>query len=110
MCLQLCMKRRRSEPLKTIMSACGSAAEKISTALESASSLGIAEAARIHQVHITTLYAWRRRFGGMPPTTIERVRALEADNVRLMNTVASLEQELHQLRANNQNAGAPRSV
>lgn len=69
------------------MSACGYAAEKICTALQSAGSLGIAEAARVHQVHITTLYAWRRRFGGMPPTTIERVRALEADNVRLRNTV-----------------------
>jgi putative transposase len=87
------------------MSACGYSAEKISAALESASSLGIAETARIHQVHITTVYAWRRRFGGMTPITIERVKALEANNVRLMNTVASLEQELHQFRANNQKDG-----
>ncbi len=87
------------------MSACGYSAAKISTALDTASSLGIAEAARIHDVHITTVYAWRRRFGGMTPHAIERVRALEANNIRLMNTVASLEQELHQFRANNPKAG-----
>lgn len=87
------------------MSACGHSAEKIRTALETAGSLGITEAARIHQVHISTLYAWRRRFGGMPPAIIERVRTLEANNVRLMNTVACLEQELQQSRANKQRAG-----
>jgi putative transposase len=81
------------------MSACGHSAEKISAVLDTASSLGIAEAARIHQVHITTVYAWRRRFGRMTPAAIERVRTLEMENNRLMNAVASLEQRLHQLRS-----------
>lgn len=87
------------------MSACGYPAEKISTALESANSLGIAEAARIHQVHTTTVYAWRRRFGGLTPAAIERLRTLEANNIRLMNEVARLEQKLHEARASLQKDG-----
>jgi putative transposase len=81
------------------MSACGHSAEKISAVLGIASSLGFAEAARSHGVHITTVYAWRRRFGGMTPAAIDRVRTLEQENNRLMNTVASLEQQLQQLRS-----------
>jgi transposase-like protein len=80
------------------MSACGCPAEKIRATLDSASSLGFAEAALSHGVHVTTVYAWRRRFGGMSPAAIDRVRTLEQENNRLMNAVASLEQQLHQLR------------
>jgi putative transposase len=80
------------------MSAYGYPAERIARVLASASHLGAAEAARFHGVHLTTVYAWRRRFGGMNVASIERVRMLEAENVRLMNAVAALEQELHQIR------------
>ncbi|MCY1561586.1 hypothetical protein D9M68_988640 [compost metagenome] len=61
--------------------------------------MGVAQAARFHGVNVATVYTWRRRFGGMSAAVIERVRLLEAENVRLMNTVATLEQELHKLRS-----------
>jgi hypothetical protein len=61
--------------------------KRFSTALESAGSLGIAEAARIDQIHIITLFARRRRFEDMTPTTTERVRILEA-NACTMRRVA----------------------
>ncbi|MCV0440536.1 MAG: transposase [Hydrogenophaga sp.] len=78
-------------------------AERIVHALASAQTLGVAQAARVHGVNVSTVYAWRRRFGGMSAAMIERVRGLEAENVRLMNAVAALEQALHELR----NAAAP---
>jgi putative transposase len=81
------------------MSAYGYPAERIVNVLASAGTLGVAQAARFHGVNTTTVYAWRRRFGGMSAAVIERVRSLEAENVRLMNTVATLEQELHRLRS-----------
>lgn len=81
------------------MGAYGYPAERIANVLASAGTLGVAQAARFHGVNTTTVYAWRRRFGGMSAAAIERVRSLEAENVRLMNTVATLEQELHKLRS-----------
>ncbi|WP_439608527.1 transposase [Hydrogenophaga sp.] len=80
------------------MSAYRYPAERIARVLASAGTLGVAEAARFHGVNAATVYGWRRRFGGMGAVAIERVRSLEAENVRLMNTVAALEQELHKLR------------
>jgi putative transposase len=82
-------------------------AERIVHALASAHTLGVAQAARVHGVNISTVYAWRRRFGGMSAAMIERVRWLEAENVRLMNAVAALEQELHALRNTAVPAAAP---
>lgn len=80
------------------MGAYGYPAKRIVHVLASAGTLGVAQAARFHGVNTTTVYAWRRRFGGMNEAAIERVRTLEAENARLMNTVAALEQELHERR------------
>lgn len=46
----------------------------------------------------TTYYRWRRRFDGMRPTEIARIKELELENARLRRILADKELENEALR------------
>jgi len=49
----------------------------------------IASVGRKHGVTDQTIYRWRSRFGGMTKSELAELRALQAENRRLRNVVAS---------------------
>jgi putative transposase len=59
------------------------------TATEVAAALGVSEA---------TYHRWRRRFDGMKPDEIERLKELERENARLRRILADKELENEALR------------
>jgi putative transposase len=46
------------------------------------------QVARKHGITETTLYRWKRMYGGMRPTEAKRLRQLEEENRRLKRLVA----------------------
>lgn len=48
----------------------------------------IPEVAKRHGVSEASIYAWRKRFGEMVSDDVRRLKALEAENVRLKKLVA----------------------
>jgi len=48
----------------------------------------VAEVARSYGVSENTIYRWKSRFGEMNREELQRLRALEAENVRLKRIVA----------------------
>jgi putative transposase len=46
------------------------------------------EVAKRHGVSEASIYAWRKRFGEMVSDDVKRLKALEAENVRLKKLVA----------------------
>jgi len=48
----------------------------------------VAEVARAHGISEQTLYAWKKRFGGMQIHDVQRFLALEAENQHLKRIVA----------------------
>ncbi len=50
----------------------------------------VAEVCRKAGISQATYFNWKKRFGGMPPTEVRRVRQLEEENARLKKLVADL--------------------
>ena len=48
----------------------------------------VSEVAKKHGVSDDTIYAWRKRFGGLETVDVKRLRALEAENGRLKKVLA----------------------
>ncbi len=48
----------------------------------------VPEVAKGHGVSEASIYAWRKRFGEMVSDDVKRLKALEAENVRLKKLVA----------------------
>ena len=48
----------------------------------------VPEVAKRHGVSEASIYAWRKRFGEMVSDDVKRLKALEAENVRLKKLVA----------------------
>lgn len=48
----------------------------------------VPDAAKRHGVSEASIYAWRKRFGEMVRDDVKRLKALEAENVRLKKLVA----------------------
>ena len=48
----------------------------------------VAEVAKKHGVSDQTIYAWKRRFGGMDAGDAKRLRTLEAENAKLKKMLA----------------------
>ncbi len=48
----------------------------------------VADVARQHGVSEPTIYGWRRKYGGMDPEEVRRLRTLEKENVRLKRLLA----------------------
>ena len=50
----------------------------------------IAEVCRKFGISEQTFYCWKKKFGGMPPSEIQRLRQLKEENLRLKAIVADL--------------------
>jgi putative transposase len=50
----------------------------------------VAELARKYGVSEKTLYAWRKRYGGLAPSELRRLKQLEEENRKLKSLVADL--------------------
>ena len=50
----------------------------------------VEQVAKRHGITTTTLYRWRRRFGGLDPSQATELRQLQAENARLKKVVAQL--------------------
>ena len=62
--------------------------EQIVRILREADRDTIPEAAKRNGVSEASIYAWRKRFGEMVSDDVKRLKALEAENVRLKKLVA----------------------
>ncbi len=50
----------------------------------------VAQVAKKHGVTETTLFRWRKRFGGLTPSQAAELRQLQHENARLKKVVAQL--------------------
>ena len=62
--------------------------EQIVRILREADRDTVPEVAKRHGVSEASIYAWRKRFGEMVSDDVKRLKALEAENVRLKKLVA----------------------
>lgn len=53
---------------------------------------------RAHSITETTFYRWRRKFGGMTVSEVQRLKELEKENVRLKRLLAERDLEVDALR------------
>ena len=56
--------------------------------MREADQMPVAEVAKKHGISDVTVYAWRRRFGGLEAVDVKRLRQLEVENSRLKKIVA----------------------
>jgi putative transposase len=68
--------------------------EQMVKILREADKAPIVEVAKKHGISDQTLYAWRKRFGGMDVSDAKRLKALEAENGRLKRLVAERDLEI----------------
>ena len=45
-----------------------------------------------------TIYAWRKRFGGLKAADVKRLRGLEAENAKLKKLLAGHDQEIELMK------------
>ena len=57
-----------------------------------------AEVAKRHAVSVQSIYAWRKRFGGMQAQDVKRLRQLESENGRLKKLVAERDLEIEVMK------------
>jgi putative transposase len=55
----------------------------------------VSAVAKRHGVSEQTIYTWRKRFGGLGPNDVRRLKQLEAENARLKKLVADLTLDKH---------------
>jgi putative transposase len=72
--------------------------EQMVKILREADKAPVAEVAKKHGVSEQTLYAWRKRFGGMDVDDAKRLKALEAENGRLKKMVADRDLEIEVMK------------
>jgi putative transposase len=53
---------------------------------------------RTHGITETTFYRWRRKFGGMTVSDVQRLKELEKENARLKRLLAERDLEVDALR------------
>ena len=53
---------------------------------------------RAHAITETTFYRWRRKFGGMTLSEVQRLRELEKENARLKRLLAERDLEVDALK------------
>jgi putative transposase len=54
--------------------------------------------AKRHAVSEQTIYTWRKRFGTIEASDVRRLKALEAENVRLKKLVAERDLEIEVMK------------
>ena len=58
----------------------------------------VAEVAKRHKISQQTIYLWRRRFGQLEASDVKRLKALEAENVRLKKLIAERDLEIEVMK------------
>ena len=58
----------------------------------------VAQVAKKHGITETTLFRWRKRFGGLTPSQATELRQLQHENARLKKLVAQLALDIDILR------------
>ena len=62
--------------------------EKMVQILREADTTSVQQVAKKHKISDQTIYAWRKRFGGMDANDAKRLKQLEAENAKLKKMVA----------------------
>jgi transposase-like protein len=68
--------------------------EQMVKILREADKAPVVEVAKRHGISDQTIYLWRKRFGGLEPADVKRLRALEAENAKLKKLVAERDLEI----------------
>jgi len=58
----------------------------------------VAEVARKHKISEQAIYTWRKKFGALEPADVKRLRALEAENLKLKRMLAEREMAIDTLK------------
>jgi putative transposase len=72
--------------------------EQMVKILREADKTPIAQVAKKHKVSEATLYAWRKRFGGMDVNETKRLKQLEVENTKLKKMLADRMLEIDVLK------------
>jgi len=73
--------------------------EQIAFALKQAETgIPVAEVIRKMGVTEQTFYRWKKKFGGMAPSEVKKLKQLEDENKRLKQMVADLSLDKHMLQ------------
>jgi putative transposase len=72
--------------------------EQMVAILREADRTSVAEAAKKYKVSDQTIYAWRKHFGGLQPTDVKRLKALEAENAKLKKLLAERDLDIDVLK------------
>jgi transposase-like protein len=72
--------------------------EQMVKILREADKTPIAQVAKKHKVSEATLYAWRKRFGGMDVNETKRLKQLESENSKLKKMLADRMLEIDVLK------------
>ena len=73
--------------------------EQIAYALKQAEAgVPVAELCRKYGISEQTYYVWRKKYGGLTPSELQRLRQLEAENKKLKQLVADLSLDKHMLQ------------
>ena len=73
-------------------------AQIIKALKENEAGRSVAELARELQVTPATIYAWRKKYGGMEASEAKRLRELEAENARLKAMYADAALDIRMLK------------
>jgi putative transposase len=65
----------------------------------------VAEVCRKAGISQATYFAWRKKFAGLLPTEMKRLKQLEDENARLRKLVADLSLDKEMLRPGNSSSG-----
>jgi transposase-like protein len=68
--------------------------EQMVKILREADKAPVVEVAKRHGISDQTIYLWRKRFGGLGPVDVKRLRAVEAENAKLKKLVAERDLEI----------------
>lgn len=72
--------------------------EQMVKLLREADASSVAEVAKKHGLAEQTLYAWRKRFGGMNVDDTKRLKLLESENQRLKKLLAERDLEIEVMK------------
>ena len=72
--------------------------EQMVRMLREAEKSSVADVAKKHGLSEQTLYAWRKRFGGMDVSDAKRLKTLESENQRLKKLLAERDLDIEVLK------------
>ena len=72
--------------------------EQMVKILREADRTSIPEVAKKQGISEQTIYTWRKKFGGLDPTDVKRLKQLEQENARLKKLVAERDLEIEVMK------------